>query len=95
MLAAICGGTSDTDVWPDGVVSAATGGTAWKNDLNAQYAGGAGAGKYLFLGFNRDRGSTSAKCYTLILADDPPNAPGGRSRLRQRLQRSRILPLHS
>ncbi len=53
-----------------GVIStSATGSTALKNYLNAQYASGAGAGQYVFLRVSSDSPSTTVKSYTLTSAD--------------------------
>jgi hypothetical protein len=50
------------------VVTSSSGGTALKNYLTAQYAGGAGAGKYVFLRLSTDSVSTSARRYTVASA---------------------------
>ena len=61
---------------PVGSVStSASGSTALKNHLNTQYAGGAGAGKYVFLRLSSDSVSTSAKRYTVTSAESAIAGP--------------------
>lgn len=53
----------------NGIVSTGSTSAALKNYLNAQYAGGAGAGEYVFLRLSSDSGPGGSNCYTLTSAD--------------------------
>jgi autotransporter-associated beta strand protein len=51
------------------------GATALRNYLNSQYAGGAGAGQYVFLRLSSDAASTTARSYTITSANAAANGP--------------------
>ncbi len=58
------------DATPEGIITtSATGGTSLRNYLNAQYAGGAGAGQYVFLRVNTAAAPTSVSRATLTMAE--------------------------